>query len=88
MVSKLAGIELRRESIESPGVNGFELGGVDAPLIRRDLQPIKNVWQGVVDVTALVVADDATGPVDQRQIFLEAEQNSVLEFVRQPIFKG
>ena len=69
----LSRVELRRESIESPGVNGFELGGVDAPLIRRDLQPIENVWQGVVDVTAFIAADDATGPVDQRQIFLEVE---------------
>jgi hypothetical protein len=38
----LSRIELRRESIESPGVNGFELGDADTPLIRRDLQPIKD----------------------------------------------
>ena len=73
MVSKLAGIELWGDPIESPGVNGFELGGVDVPPIRRDLQPIKDGWQGVVDVTALVVANYATSPVDQRQVFLEVE---------------
>ena len=78
----LSRIELWRESIESPGVNGFELSRVDAPLIRRDLKPIEDGWQGVVYVAAFVAADDATGPVDQRQVFLEVEQNSILELVR------
>ena len=73
MVSKLAGIELWGDPVESPGVNGFELGGVDAPLIRRYLQPMKDGWQSVVDMTAFIAADDATGPVDQRQVFLEVE---------------
>ena len=83
----LSRIELRRESIESPGVNGFELRGIGVPLIRCDLQPIKDGRQSTVDVAALVVADDATGPVDQRQVFLEVEQNSIMELVRQPVFK-
>ena len=84
----LSRVELRRESIEPPGVNGFELRGIDAPLTRCDLQPIKYGGQGVVDMTELVTTDDATGPVDQRQVFLKAEQNSVLEIVCQPVFKG
>ena len=69
----LSRVELRRESIESTGMNGFELCGIGAPLARCDLQPIKDGWQRVVDVTALVVSDDATGPFDQRQVFFEAE---------------
>jgi hypothetical protein len=64
----LSCIELRIDSIESFWVNGFELHGIDAPLIRRDLQPIENGWQGVVDMAAFVVAHDAAGPVDQVSI--------------------
>jgi hypothetical protein len=41
----LSCVELRREAIKSPGVNGFELRGINAPLARRDLQPIKDGWQ-------------------------------------------
>ena len=69
----LSGIELRIDSIESFGVNGFELHGIDAPLIRRDLQSLEDGWQDVVDMPAFVTAHDASGPVDQGQIFLETE---------------
>ena len=34
------------------------MSGIDAPLIHRDLQPIENARQGVVDVSALVAADE------------------------------
>ena len=37
----LSRIELRIDSIESIGVNGFELSGIDLPLIRRDLQSVE-----------------------------------------------
>jgi hypothetical protein len=53
----------------------FELRGIDAPLIRGDLQPIKNGRQGVSDVVALVVAADAAGPVDKLQVRFQAEIN-------------
>ena len=43
-VWKLSRIELRGESIESFWVNGFELRGIDAPLIRCDLQPDEDGW--------------------------------------------
>ena len=69
-------------------MNGFELHGIDAPLIRRDLQAIENGWQGVVDMPAFVAVHDAASPVDQGQIFLETEQNAALKFVRQPAFEG
>ena len=83
----LSRIEFWRESIESPGVNGFELGGVDAPLIRRYLQPSKDRREGIVDMTMFITADDATCPVDQRQVFTKIEQDPILKFVRQPVIK-
>jgi hypothetical protein len=43
-VGKLARIELRCDPIESFWMNDFELRGVDAPLIRCDLQPIEDGW--------------------------------------------
>jgi hypothetical protein len=64
IAGKLTRIELRDDSIESPGVNSFELRGIDAPLIPCDLQPCEDLWQRFVDVPALVTADDATGPVN------------------------
>ncbi len=45
-------------------MNGFELRGIDSPLIRRDLQSIEDVRYAAIDMPALVGADDATGPVD------------------------
>ena len=39
-VRKLARIELRCDSIEAPGMNGFELCAVDEPLFSSDLQSI------------------------------------------------
>ena len=60
----LSRIELRGLSIESSRVNGFELRGIDTPLIRGDLQPVEDGWQCIVDVSALVIANDAPGPVD------------------------
>ena len=62
-------------------MNGFKLRGIDAPLIRCDLQPVKNGGQSAVDAPSLVAANDAAGPVYQRQVFLEVEQNASLEFV-------
>ena len=60
----LSRIELRGLPIESPRMNGFELRGIDTPLIRGDLQPVEDGWQSVVDVSTPVIANDATGPVD------------------------
>ena len=70
---KLSRIEYRGRSIESFRMNGFKLCGIDAPLIRCDLQPGEDGWQRVVDVPALVATDDATGPINQSQVFLEVE---------------
>ena len=39
---KLTRIELRDDSIESPGMNGFELRGIGAPLIYCDLQSVED----------------------------------------------
>ena len=39
---KLTRIELRDDPIESPGMNGFELSGIDAPLIHCDLQSVED----------------------------------------------
>ena len=78
---------MRGESIESPGMNGFELRGIDAPLIRRDLQPCEYWWQRFVDVPTLVTADDAAGPVHQGQVFLEIIQNAGLGFIYQSVFE-
>jgi len=36
---------------------------------------------------AFVAADDATGPVDQGQVFLETKQNAAMKFVRQKVYK-
>jgi len=41
---KLARIELRCDPIESPGVDRFELRGVDVPLIGGDLQAVEDGW--------------------------------------------
>ena len=41
---KLTRIELRDDSIESPGMNSFELRGIDAPLIHCDLQSVEDGW--------------------------------------------
>ena len=71
---RLSRIELRGESIESFGMIGFELRGIDAPLIQCNLQSIEDGWQCVVDVAALVAANDAAGPVNQCQVFLEVDQ--------------
>ena len=84
---KLTRIELRCDSIESPGMNGFELRGIDAPLIRCDLQSVEDGWQCVVDVSALVAADDAASPVHEGQVFLEVEQNAGLRFIYQSVFE-
>ena len=84
---KLAGIELWGDSIEAFWMDGFKLRSIDTPLIRRDLQPVENGRQGVVDVSAFVAANDTTGPVDQCEVFLEAEQNAALKFVCQPSFE-
>ena len=70
-----------RQGIESSCVNGFELRGIDAPLIEGDLKSVDDRWQCIVDVSALVIANDATGPVHQRQVFLEIKYNAGLEFV-------
>ncbi len=72
---KLSRIALRSESIESFWINSLKLRGIDEPLIRCDLQPNEERWQGVVDVPALVAADDAASPINQFQVFLEVEQN-------------
>jgi hypothetical protein len=48
-------------------MNGFELRGIDAPLIRCDLQPREDRWQRFVDVPALVTADDAPSPESRDQ---------------------
>jgi hypothetical protein len=82
---KLSAVELRSESIESPGTNGFELSGIDAPLIRCDLQPCEDRWLRFVGVRALVTADDAASPVHQGQVFLEIEQNAGLGFIYQSL---
>ena len=42
IVGKLTRIELRDDSIESPGMNDFELRGVDAPLIHCHLQSVED----------------------------------------------
>ena len=78
---KLSRIELQGDSIESFGMNGFELRGIYSPLIRCDLQPGEDRWQCVFYVAALVAAYDAAGPVNQCQVFLEIEQNARLRFV-------
>jgi hypothetical protein len=57
-------------------MNGFEWRGIDAPLIRRDLQPCEHRWQHIVEVFALFTADDAPGLVHQGQVFLEVKQNA------------
>jgi hypothetical protein len=62
-------------------MNGFKLRGIDAPLIRCDLQPVKNGTQCAVDVPSLVAANDAPGLVYQGQVFLKVEQNARLGFV-------
>ena len=41
-LANLSSIQLWRRAIESFGMDVFELRGIDAPLIRGDLQPIKN----------------------------------------------
>ena len=56
---KLTRIELRCDSIESPGMNGFKLRGIDAPLIRCDLQSVEDRRQGAVDVPVLVATNGA-----------------------------
>ena len=86
--ANLTRIELRGVSIEPFWMYGFKLRGIDPPLIDRDLQPAKNGRQGIVDISVFVVTDDPTGPVDQGQVFLEAEQDADLDFVGQLIFKG
>ena len=43
-------IELRSLPIESYKMNGFELRGIETPLIRGDLQPVEDVLQGMLDV--------------------------------------
>ena len=43
IAGKLTRIELWDGSIESPGMNGFELRGIDAPLIYCDLQSVARV---------------------------------------------
>jgi hypothetical protein len=68
-------------------MNRFELRGIDAPLIRCDLQPCEDRWQRFVDVPALVTADDAAGPVHQSQVFLETELNAGLGFIYQLLFE-
>ena len=78
---------MRGESIESPGMNGFELRSIDTPLIRCDLQPCEDRWQRFVDVPALVTADDAAGSVHQGQVFLEVEQNAGLGFIYPSVFE-
>ncbi len=39
---KLPRIELLDQSIKSFAMNGFKLRGIDTPLIRRDLQSLKD----------------------------------------------
>lgn len=84
---ELSRAELWGESIESLAMNGFELCGIDAPLVRCDLQAFEDWWHCVVDVPALVAADDAAGPVHQGQVFLEVEQNTGLRFIYQSVFE-
>jgi len=86
--ANLPRVELRCDSIEPPGMYRFELGGIDTPLSDCDLQPVENGRQGMVDLSAFVGTNDPAGPVDQGQVFLEAEQNAALEFVGQPVFEG
>jgi hypothetical protein len=78
----LSCIELRDLAIESPSMNGFELRAVDTPLLRRNAQSIENRGQLTVDVTPLVAAHDAPGPVDEGQVVLEAERYAALGFSR------
>ena len=54
-VGELSCIELWRESIESFWMYGFELRGIDAPLIYRDLQSSEHWRQATIDVSSLVV---------------------------------
>ena len=77
-VRKLTRIELRDDSIESPGMNGFELRGIDAPLFRCNFQAGENGWQCVFDVPTFVAANDAPGPVNQHQVFFKIEQDTRL----------
>ena len=63
-VGKLSRIELWRESIESISMYGFELRGIDAPLIRCDLQSREHGGQVTIDMPSLVATDDTAGPVN------------------------
>ena len=63
---------------------GFELCGVDTPLICRDIQAIENRWQALVDVAALVTTNDSTGPVHQLQIIFESKRHFDLRFIDLP----
>jgi len=85
---QLPRIELRDLSIESSQMYGFELRGIDAPLLRCDLQPGENGWCVAVDVAALIIANDPACPVDQCQIFLEVKKNAGLGFVYQSVLEG
>ena len=71
-------IQSRNLAIESAAVNGVELRAIDTPLFWRYLEPGENRGQAIVDVPALVAANDTTGPVDQGQVVLEAERNAGL----------
>jgi len=76
----LTRIELRCDSIESPGMNGLELRSIDTPLIRRDLQPVEDGRQGVVDVPALVAANHATSHPRGHTLSKPAHSN-ILDFL-------
>jgi hypothetical protein len=60
---KLSRIELRNDSIESLWMNGFELRGIDAPLILSDLQSFEDGRQRVGDMSTLIATNDAPCPV-------------------------
>ena len=58
IAGKVTHIELWDDSIESPGMNGFELRGIDTPLIECNFQSSQDGRQCVVDVPALVPANN------------------------------
>ena len=87
MWGKLSRIELWRESIESFWMYGFELRGIDAPLIRCDLQSREHWGQVTTGVPSLVATDDTAGPVNQCQVLLEIEQNARLGFIDHSVFE-
>ena len=68
----------------SVGVNGK----VSVPVETSHFQSSQDGWQCVVDVPALVPANNSPSPVNQRQVFLEVEENTDLDIIYQAVFEG